>query len=181
MADISPPLDLYGRDLHGSDMHSSDLLGINLQGNSRYCDICGCVLILLFTALTYTTTVQAMWARMTDAELVESSQLIVMATYRGRADANLQIDGKIMQLGVLDVDKTLKGNQRKIIYLHLPQPEGFPHKSDDIFFHPGQKGLWFLREASPENAVYVIDHPQRFVPEDNVDIRLDSLNKLLTK
>ena len=138
-------------------------------------------LALLLVALTGTGSVQAMWARMTDAELVESSQLIVMATYRGKAEAGLKVDGEILHLGVLDVDKTLKGNQREVIFLQLPQSESLLRKSDDIFFHSGQKGLWFLREVSQHKGIYAIDNPQRFVPEEKVGNRMDSLLKLLTR
>jgi hypothetical protein len=54
------------------------------------------LLALLLVALTGTGSVQAMWAKMTDAELVESSQLIVMATYRGEADAGLKVEGDLL-------------------------------------------------------------------------------------
>jgi len=118
---------------------------------------------------------------MTDAELVESSQLIVMATYVGKADVALNVGGEILHLGVLDVGNTLKGNQREVVFLQLPRSEGILRKSDDIFFHPGQKGLWFLREVSQQEGIYVIDNPQRFVPKETVDNRMDSLLKLLTK
>jgi len=139
------------------------------------------LLAFLLAALTGTASVQAMWARMTDAELVESSQLIVMATYVGKADVALNVGGEILHLGVLDVGNTLKGNQREVVFLQLPRSEGILRKSDDIFFHPGQKGLWFLREVSQQEGIYVIDNPQRFVPKETVDNRMDSLLKLLTK
>jgi len=139
------------------------------------------LLAFLLAALTGTASVQAMWARMTDAELVESSQLIVMATYVGKADVALNVGGEILHLGVLDVGNTLKGNQREVVFLQLPRLEGVLRKSDDIFFHPGQKGLWFLREVSQQEGIYVIDNPQRFVPKETVDNRMDSLLKLLTK
>ena len=138
-------------------------------------------LALLLAALTGTGSVQAMWAKMTDAEMVESSQLIVVATYIGKADVGLKVDDKILHLGVLDVSNTLKGNQQEVVFLQLPQSTSIFRRSDDIFFHPGQKGLWFLREVSQQKGIYVIDNPQRFVPEEKVDNRMDSLLKLLTK
>lgn len=139
------------------------------------------LLALLLVALTGTGSVQAMWAKMTDAELVKSSQLIVMATYIGKADANLKVDGKILHLAVLDVSSTLKGKHREDIFLQLPRSENIFRKSDDIFFHPGQKGLWFLREVSQQKGIYLIDNPQRFVPEEKVDNMMGSLHKLLPK
>lgn len=136
---------------------------------------------LLLAVLTGAGSVHAMWAKMTDAELVESSRLIVMATYKGRADANLKVDGGISHLGALEVSNTLKGDQREVIYLQLPRSDGILRKSDDMVFHPGQKGLWFLREIDHEQGIYIVDNPQRFVPEEKLDNRMDSILKLLPR
>ncbi len=155
--------------------------GIESHGTKSHAPVYMAALALLLVALTGTGSVQAMWAKMTDAELVERSPLIVMATYIGKAEAGLKVNGEILHPGVLQVDRTLKGNQREVIFLQLPQSESLIRKSDDIFFHPGQKGLWFLREVSPQKGIYKIDNPQRFVPEDKVDDRMDSLRKLLVK
>lgn len=137
------------------------------------------VRVLLLFVLTSAVSVQAMWVWLTDAELVENSQLIVMATYIGRTEVTLEKGGRVIYLGVLDVDDTLKGNRQEVVLLKLPLPEGIPHKSDDIFFHSGQKGLWFLRKDSQQAGIYLIDNPQRFVPEKKDDNRIDSLLKLL--
>lgn len=137
------------------------------------------VLALLLFALTSAASVQAMWVRLTDAELVENTQLIVMATYIGRTEVNLEMGGRVIYLGVLDVDDTLKGNRQEVVLIKLNRPEGIPYKSDDIFFRPGQKGLWFLRKHSQQTGIYLIDNPQRFVPEKKLDSRIDSLLKLL--
>ncbi len=138
-------------------------------------------LLLLFLALSGAGSVQAMWAGMSDAELVEASSLIVNAVYIGGADVSLKVDGEILHLGVLDVENTLKGNQQEVIYIQLPRLAGSMRKSDDIFFHRGQKGLWFLRKEAAKEGIYVIDHPQRFIPEEKVNSRMDLLRKLLAK
>lgn len=139
-----------------------------------------CVLVLasLFFTLTCADSAQAMWVRMTDADLVESSQLIVVATYTGRAEVTLEEGGKVIYRGVLAVDDTLKGDRQDVVYIMLSLPEGIPHKSDDIYFLAGQKGLWFLRKDSQREGVHLIDNPQRFIPERASD-RIDSLIKLL--
>jgi len=137
------------------------------------------VRVLLIFALTSAVSVQAMWVWLTDAELVENSQLIVMATYIGRTEVSPEMGGSVLYLGVLDVDDTLKGSRHEVVLIKLPLPEGVPHKSDDIFFHAGQKGLWFLRKHSQQTGIYLIDNPQRFVPEKKLDSRIDSLLKLL--
>lgn len=138
-------------------------------------------LALLFTAFLGAASVQAMWVRMTDAELVERSHLIVTAIYIGNADIRLKADAEVLHLGVLDIDSTLKGPQRKVILLQLPRSQGQLRKSDDISFHPGQKGLWFLREDGQNKGLYVIDNPQRFVPQEKVAGRMESLLKLLAR
>lgn len=136
------------------------------------------VLVSLFLVLTGTDSAQAMWVRMTDADLVESSQLIVVATYTGRAEVSLGEDGKVIYRGMLDVDDTLKGDSQDVVYIKLSLPEGIPHKSDDIYFLAGQKGLWFLRKDSQHTGIYLIDNPQRFIPE-RASGRIESLLNLL--
>ena len=146
--------------------------------NYRLARFCVLILAALFFALTCVDRAQAMWVRMTDADLVENSQLIVVATYTGRAEVTLDEDGKVIYRGVLDVDDTLKGDRQDVVYIMLSLPEGIPHKSDDMYFLAGQKGLWFLRRDSQHTGVYLIDNPQRFVPE-RASNRIDSLIKLL--
>jgi hypothetical protein len=136
------------------------------------------VLVIVFSALASAGSAQAMWVRMTDADLVESSQLIVVATYTGRAEVTLEEDGKVIYRGVLDVDDTLKGDRQDVVYIMLSLPEGMPHKSDDVYFLAGQKGLWFLRKDSQHTGIYQIDNPQHFIPE-RAKSRIDSLIKLL--
>lgn len=136
------------------------------------------VLALLFFALTSAGNAQAMWVRMTDAELVESSQLIVVATYTGRAEVTFEEGGEVIYRGVLVVDDTLKGDRQDVVHILLSLPEGIPHKSDDIYFHKGQKGLWFLRKDGQHTGIYLIDNPQRFIPA-RASGRIDSLIQLL--
>ncbi len=136
------------------------------------------VLAALFFALTCADKAQAMWVRMTDTDLVENSQLIVVATYTGRAEITFEVDGKGIYLGVLEVHDTLKGDRQDTVYIMLSVPEGFPHKSDDIYFLKGQKGLWFLRKDSHRKGIYLIENPQRFIPE-RASSRIDSFIKLL--
>lgn len=120
-----------------------------------------------------------MWAGMTDAELVGASPLIVMATYIGSTQVTLQENGPALHLGVLEVNDTLKGNPQELVFLQLPASSGLLHKSDDIFFRPGQKGLWFLKKDGPHQGIYKIDHPQRFIPEQQLGNRIKPLLKLL--
>lgn len=116
---------------------------------------------------------------MTDAELVEGSQLIVMATYIGSTQITLKEGGQTLHLGVLDVDDALKGNMQEVVFLQLPSASGQLHKSDDIFFRPGQKGLWFLKKDDRQQGIYKVDHPQRFIPEQQLGKRIAPLLKLL--
>lgn len=134
---------------------------------------------LLLAALLWSAASQAMWAGMSDAELVKQSPLIVMATYLGSSQVMLPEAGQALHLGVLDVEDTLKGTRRELVFIQLPPANGLPQKSDDLFFRPGQKGLWFLKEDSQQQGLYKIDSPQRFIPEQQLAGRMATLRKLL--
>ena len=120
----------------------------------------------------------AMWARMTDAELIKQSNLIVKATYIG--STTISVDKKKLHLGVLHIEDTLKGNQQGVVFIRLGSTtKGFPKKSDEISFKLNQKGMWFLEKNIEQEGVYIINRPDRFIPEEQFKNRLPALFKLL--
>lgn len=139
------------------------------------------VLPLLFL----TTPLFAMWTQYSDAELFDSSEVIIKARLIGAAEVKLSAEQGSMVLGVLQVDQVLKGEQgTRVILLALP-PRGGPVSSSDLIYREGQEGLWFLyqrlRGDKGIKGVYLADHPQRFVPAKDVDERLKTMRKLLDR
>ena len=127
------------------------------------------LLVVLATALGLVLTeAQAMYARMSDAQLIAASDLIVLGTLTGSA-MKQGAEGQRL-VGLLKVSKTLKGGKGTVtIWLAVPQPGGL-QTSSDIAFSRGQSGLWFLRRlAGTGRAVYAADHPQRFVPQPQAE------------
>lgn len=97
----------------------------------------------------------ASWAQMSDEELVDRSEVIVVGVL-----VESDIPGSF---GAIKVREVLKGEINETLILG-----GRPDlvSSDTLFYRVGQTGLWFLR-PSPDGsaAVYLADHPQRFEPD----------------
>ncbi len=137
------------------------------------------VLILSLILILNVTTANAMWVKLSDAELIEQSNVIVTAEMIGHATK--MIDGVKFVVGTLKVEEVLKGDKDKtVMLLALPSTEG-PHKSDDIFYKKGQKGLWFLRERKTEGeaGIYLADHPQRFLSIEHADDQIKAIREIL--
>lgn len=107
----------------------------------------------------------AMWEKLTDAELVARSELIVRGELIGTTRFSPAAGQPALWLGVIRVDEMLKSSAgANVVLLSLPSPER-PVSSSDTTYRKGQQGLWFLRPRPPEGSgVYLADHPQRFVP-----------------
>lgn len=119
--------------------------------------------------------VQAMFARMTDGELFERSELIVTGTLIG--STRLKSGGLDQLVGVIKVDETLKGPPATVALIELPTP-GRPVSSSDLRFDVGQSGLWYLRLANAgEVGLFAADHPQRFVAAADSRAAVDALRK----
>ena len=133
----------------------------------------GILLLALVSNSSY-----AMWAGIPDAQLVKSSQLIVKASYLGRT--TLTLNKEQLQLGVLKVTETLKGNKQNVVLIRLRiSPANSPRSSNEISFQLDQKGMWFLERDNKMEGIYEIKHPQRFIPEQQFKRRLPTILKLL--
>lgn len=113
-----------------------------------------------------TKTANAMFASYTDAELVQTSSLIVTGTLLGQTQLTINKPRIKLNLGVLQVTEVLKGNPAQTLaLLELPATDGL-RSSSDLTYRPGQAGLWFLHPRTPnDEGIYRADHPQRFLPE----------------
>ena len=120
----------------------------------------------LATALMFVSIgAQALWARLSESELIDTSGLIVVGTLTEITSETNPSDGQARSFGVIEIDRVLKGDPAtKTARLNRPRPGAFI-SSSDIIYKVGQKGLWYLRLLEPQSAaVYAADHPQRFVP-----------------
>lgn len=139
--------------------------------------------IVLAAALLFAWTgAHAMWARLSDSELIETSSLIVIGTLAEFTSTTNSSGGRIRTIGVVEIDTVLKGDfDTKIAWLDVPQP-GTPVSSSDIAYEIGQNGLWFFRLLTPKSAgIYAADHPQRFVPFANAGPSIEAVRKFLER
>lgn len=126
--------------------------------------------LLLFVA----GTVSAMWERMTDAELIDRSDLVVFGTLIGHSA--LRTATEDLLLGVVRIDRVYKGAAGGVAFVMLPPPR--PVSSTDLRFSVGQTGLWFLRLRRPdEQGIYLADHPQRFTAAAQAAAQVEALMK----
>ena len=139
--------------------------------------------VALATALMIAWTgTHALWTRLSDSELIETSGLIIVGTLAKFTSATNPSNGRIRTIGVIEIDTVLKGDLRtRSARLDLPQP-GAPVSSSDIVYRIRQKGLWFLRPLERKGAaIYTADHPQRFVPFANAGPRIVAVRKFLKR
>ena len=120
----------------------------------------------------------AMWAKMTDQELIGNSSLIVSAKLIGITEITPSKNGHPLRLGVLQITRTFKGDKDlSVVFIKLPKPSN-PISSTDIFYSKGDKGIWFLRrDRHGMSGIYYADNPQRLWTED----RTERLILLLSK
>jgi hypothetical protein len=131
-------------------------------------------------ACLFPLTASAMWVRLTDVDLVEQSDVIVLATL-ARTEQQPMPGSRALEIGVLDIHEVLKG-PASLREVGLAQPAAnSPRSSADIRYKIGQKGLWFLRPYphAADPALYGADHPQRFMPEEAAVSRLTYFRDLI--
>lgn len=137
------------------------------------------LVILIIVLISVTSLTNAMWAKLSDKELIEKSEIIITAELIGHTEVTInQINYNV---GILKVGEVLKGDtDQTALLLVMPSSKG-PHKSDDILYKRGQKGLWLLRERKNEEeaGLYLADNPQRFTPEEYADDQIKEIRRIL--
>lgn len=118
-----------------------------------------------------------MWAKLSDADLIASSSVIVRAELIDKVPFRAAPDQPPLRLGILAVEKVFKGKpELKIALLVLPG-DGLL-SSSRVDYATGSKGIWFLREdGDPDSGAYLADNPQRLWPLDQERRLLDALGK----
>lgn len=118
---------------------------------------------------------QADWATITNEELEQQSELIVVGEL---------IEEKLMihpayeseiKVGVIRYSEIFKGkvlSETILIKLPLLGP-GLVLSSSDITFSVGQKGLWYLQKM--EDELFFVERPDSFVPQEFAVERISDL------
>ncbi|MDP3085674.1 MAG: hypothetical protein Q8N44_18560 [Rubrivivax sp.] len=122
----------------------------------------------------------AMWAGLTDAELLARSDLVVIGEWQGAATLELPPPTGALTLGVIRVNEVIKGDPGLAIALVLQPAAGVPRSSSDLIYRRGDRGLWLLRARPGAAGQFLVDHPQRFVPVADT-ARIDALRAALAR
>lgn len=129
---------------------------------------------LLIAALGFFLLLQgqpnAMWAAMSERELIDASELIVMGEWQV---------GPSGQSHIL-VSEVLKGPAGLRSVVTAEAASGL-RSGSDLERRTGDRGLWFLRRHpdTKTRTLYLADHPQRFVPAAGGEARIRHLRKLI--
>lgn len=128
--------------------------------------------------------VLAMWAKLSDEDLIHRSALIVLGEWVGESSLSTNQGGPEIRVGAIAVqqvlrDSTSSPSTRSLALLNLG-PAGVPLASDSLTFLRGNRGLWLLRvDTHDPRGLFRCDHPQRFVSSDKDPSTLDRLRRLL--
>ena len=137
-------------------------------------------LILVSLLGFLTIQVHALYARYTEQELVERSELIVAGSLIAQTTLRISPESNLLTVGVLNVDEVIKGDSTVTVALLTLHTEGQLIASDTIFHSVGQEGLWFLRQQPNSEGLYLADHPQRFeIMQDDATGRLAEVRSLV--
>ena len=119
-----------------------------------------------------------MWVQMSDAELVQRSDLIVQGTWLGQSEVAFSPGPGRLNLGVVAITEVLKGPSASTLVLIVVPGSDAPRSSTDIVYRKGDQGLWLLRARPGGNSgLYLADHPQRFVPSSAGSARIKEIQK----
>ncbi|MDE2600245.1 MAG: hypothetical protein KGL40_11550 [Rhodocyclaceae bacterium] len=117
-----------------------------------------------------------MWAPLSDEELLRSSDLIVMGEWQGQVA--FSAGSSDMEVGVVLVNEAWKGGTPAFVLIALPASRTL-RSSSDMTFRRGDRGLWLLHLQPGSKGLYLVDHPQRFVPSTGGEQRMRQLRQLL--
>jgi hypothetical protein len=105
-------------------------------------------------------------ARFTLPELIDRSEVIALGTVVGFERAPDPYGSGEVRVGLIGIDRLLKGPAGlDWVRLLLPPPGG-PAAGAAVEHGAGETGLWFLRLVDCSARVFAADHPQRFAPAD---------------
>ena len=122
-----------------------------------YWSIASCSLLAL-------PNVWAMFARLSETELVNTADIIISGRYMGEEGICFPGSDREVRVGVIVVDQVYRGEtQRSRLYFPLP-PAGLS-RSDAIALAVGRQGIWFLVSVEAAENLYWFNHPQRLLSQ----------------
>jgi len=123
----------------------------------------------------------AMFAKMSDEELIRRSDLIVIGEWVGHASLRLANSSEPMEVGAISISEVLKGSPDQSLALVAVRASGAPRSGAEINYRRGDKGLWLLRQHQESGAkgIYLADHPQRFIPDTGGAERIKEIRRTL--
>lgn len=120
-----------------------------------------------------------MWAAASDVELVNSADLIVMGEWRSVSSDKYPDSPTI--IGTITISEVLKGKSNSASVSIAQSFRGTARSSSDLDFSNGDQGLWLLRRVSERTDIYLIDHPQRFIPGATGEARIRTIRSLIAR
>lgn len=142
------------------------------------CKHAGVQAVLFCCLLSAIGAANAMWAGLGDEELVRSSDLIVMGEWQGQTTLSVA-PAVELEAGIIIISEVLKGGGNPAFALVALPASKAPRSSNDPDYRRGDRGLWLLRARPDSKGLYLIDHPQRFVPVAGGESRIRQLRRLI--
>lgn len=118
----------------------------------------------------------AMWASLSDDELIRKSDLIVLGEWLGHSILNTGHSSDLT-VGVIAISEVLKGPSTSTVALVSIPAATAPRSSSDLVYRQGDRGLWLLRLRPNSTGIYLADHPQRFVATLGGEARIKQLRQ----
>jgi hypothetical protein len=119
-----------------------------------------------------------MWAGLSDDELIRGSDLVVQGEWQGQTALSMPSVPEIA-VGVIAISEVWKGAGNPTFALVALPSSKAPRSSSNLTFRRGDRGLWLLRLQPGSQGLYLVDHPQRFVPLDGGEQRMRQLRQLI--
>jgi hypothetical protein len=127
----------------------------------------------------------AMFARLSDEELISRSELIVVGEWLGQSAVGAAALGERtprLDLGAIAIAEVLKGPATQTVALvatPAANAANTARSGSDVAHKRGERGLWLLRAKPGAPAgIYLADHPQRFEADA---ARIEALRRLLKR
>lgn len=137
------------------------------------------IFFLLFSIILTPSVTLASWVKLSPEELIEQTQVAVIGEFIGTTRIVTDVKDESLIVGIIKVKELLGRSVQDDFLLFAIRYEGAPLISTTISFNKGQKGLWLLKQHSPNNTVlFSVSHPQQFIPFNDTK-SISHLKKLL--
>jgi len=140
------------------------------------------MIIVLVYILLSPSLVLASWVKLSPEELVGQSKLAVIGEFIGTTRVAAQKTGTNIIVGIIKIETVLDGSVHDDFLLIAIRNADSPLISSTIGFKKGQRGLWLLKQYSPDNTLlYSASHPQQFTLSSDVKTIIHLTNLVAEK